>query len=210
MKIPFEEFIAMFESSSCSQPTFYNGFWMRSKLEARWAAVMDSLELYYLYEIENFNTPNGRYLPDFHLPLWNLWLEIKPFRPTISELEKLKCVATKKNSYAILVSGFPYRLDSMRYQPKQTVWRGAEIWIIFPTGKIVRVDVHHFLDVLPRKWRTRVNCALSASGPESFTQTFHSVAQTVVLTPYGDWYRWNEKRNREKQRKAQKSIVTEA
>lgn len=61
--------------------TFYNGYRFRSRLEARWAVFFDALGLAYHYEPEGFLLDDGTpYLPDFFLPAWHAWVEIKPSR----------------------------------------------------------------------------------------------------------------------------------
>lgn len=59
--------------------TRYKGYYFRSRLEARWAVFFDALGLEYQYEPEGFELDNGEwYLPDFFLPHFNSWVEIKP------------------------------------------------------------------------------------------------------------------------------------
>lgn len=59
--------------------TSYKGVTFRSRLEARWAVFFDELHVRWLYEPEGFVLPSGaRYLPDFFLPDFNYWIEIKP------------------------------------------------------------------------------------------------------------------------------------
>lgn len=59
--------------------TRYKGFAFRSRQEARWAVFFDHLKVRWDYEPEGFDLGNGlRYLPDFWLPDWGIWLEIKP------------------------------------------------------------------------------------------------------------------------------------
>lgn len=48
--------------------TRYNGMYFRSRLEARWAVFFDCLGIQYQYEPEKFETPEGRYIPDFFIP----------------------------------------------------------------------------------------------------------------------------------------------
>ncbi len=58
--------------------TRYAGHRFRSRLEARWAVFLDTLDLDWQYEPEGFNLEDGtRYLPDFHVDGVG-WLEIKP------------------------------------------------------------------------------------------------------------------------------------
>ena len=59
--------------------TEYNGYRFRSRLEARWAVFFDALDVRYEYEPEGFELPDGRYLPDFYLPEFRTYIEIKPF-----------------------------------------------------------------------------------------------------------------------------------
>ena len=58
--------------------TEYNGYRFRSRLEARWAVFFDALGIRYEYEPEGFEFDGVRYLPDFYLPEFGLYVEIKP------------------------------------------------------------------------------------------------------------------------------------
>ena len=63
--------------------TVYNGYKFRSRLEARWAVFFDAVGIKYEYEPEGYEVKsmNGktyRYLPDFYLPKFDLYVEIKP------------------------------------------------------------------------------------------------------------------------------------
>lgn len=59
--------------------TEYNGYKFRSRLEARWAVFLDELKVEYQYEPEGFDLHySGWYLPDFYLPAYQTYLEIKP------------------------------------------------------------------------------------------------------------------------------------
>jgi hypothetical protein len=60
-------------------PTTYNGIKFRSRLEARWAVFFDELGIKYLYEYEGFELENKEwYLPDFYLPEYGIYCEVKP------------------------------------------------------------------------------------------------------------------------------------
>ena len=66
--------------------TFYNGYRFRSRLEARWAVFFDSAFIEYQYEPEGYVLGDGScYLPDFYLPLFHLYVEIKPSSVTEDE-----------------------------------------------------------------------------------------------------------------------------
>lgn len=66
--------------------TVYNGYRFRSRLEARWAVFFDAAGIPYDYEPEGFKLENGkRYLPDFYLPWFKAFVEVK--RKNLSEQE---------------------------------------------------------------------------------------------------------------------------
>lgn len=61
--------------------TIYNGYRFRSRLEARWAVFFDEIGIKYEYEKEGYDLGKlGWYLPDFWLPEYELFVEIKPFK----------------------------------------------------------------------------------------------------------------------------------
>ena len=108
--------------------TFYNGYRFRSRLEARWAVFFDALGIDYEYETEGFDLGNGVwYLPDFYIPSWDCYIEIKP----ITEYgynEKADLLAQKSNKKVILCAGEPY-CDG------ESVWR-YKTCAFFPDGDI--------------------------------------------------------------------------
>ncbi len=88
--------------------TIYNGYKFRSRLEARWAVFFDTLDVKYEYEKEGFDIDGVWYLPDFYLPDYSCWVEIKP-DATISEQDdiKIKAFAGATKDKFILISGIP-------------------------------------------------------------------------------------------------------
>lgn len=71
--------------------THYNGYRFRSRLEARWAVFFDAAGIPYEYEPEGFHLPNNEmYLPDFYLPWFKMYVEIKPNHLDEEELSTLK------------------------------------------------------------------------------------------------------------------------
>ena len=61
--------------------THYNGYRFRSRLEARWAVFFDNADIEYEYEPEGFKIGyNTTYLPDFYLPQFNIYVEVKANR----------------------------------------------------------------------------------------------------------------------------------
>jgi hypothetical protein len=62
--------------------TSYKGYRFRSRLEARWAVFFDTLPLRWRYETEGFVVVKDVcYLPDFYLPDWDVYLEVRPDLP---------------------------------------------------------------------------------------------------------------------------------
>lgn len=59
-------------------PTNYNGITFRSRTEARWAVFFEALGIVWEHEREGFDVSGRWYLPDFHLPQFPLWFEVKP------------------------------------------------------------------------------------------------------------------------------------
>lgn len=65
--------------------TLYEGVRFRSRLEARWAVFFDRLGIKWHYEHEGYETPFGRYLPDFWLP--NVYLRHKDQKGVLLEIK---------------------------------------------------------------------------------------------------------------------------
>lgn len=87
--------------------TEYKGYKFRSRLEARWAVLFDQLDIRYEYEPTGFEMRNKtRYLPDFYLPDFDLYGEVKPPREGIlKELEKVSQFVTEDMSKRVLILG---------------------------------------------------------------------------------------------------------
>ena len=92
--------------------TQYNGYKFRSRLEARWAVFFDEIGIKYEYEKEGYNLGAlGWYLPDFYLPEFELWVEIKPNEAseveTVFAYEKAKKLFGGTNKPVLLCFGLP-------------------------------------------------------------------------------------------------------
>jgi hypothetical protein len=71
--------------------TVYHGYRFRSRLEARWAVFFVMANIEFEYEPEGFVLPNGtKYLPDFYLPFFDAYVEIKPKSITQKQREEAK------------------------------------------------------------------------------------------------------------------------
>ncbi len=91
--------------------TSYGGYKYRSRVEARWAVFLDALDIRYEYEPQGFDLKNvGPYLPDFFLPDYEYWLEIKGKCPTADETDKAQQLAIETRQPVFVFYG-PPRFD---------------------------------------------------------------------------------------------------
>lgn len=99
--------------------TRYNGYFFRSRQEARWAVFLDEMRIPYRYEIEGFDFGNEiHYLPDFWLPETKTWLEIKGNMPNEDEILKATLLAQNGKCNVVITwcdfdprSITPYAID---------------------------------------------------------------------------------------------------
>ena len=87
--------------------THYNGYRFRSRLEARHARFLDALGIRYQYEPEGFRLDDLWYLPDFYLPSYDTWIEIKPTMPSYTgeAMEKAKRLFLATSSRVYIFHG---------------------------------------------------------------------------------------------------------
>lgn len=64
-------------SISIAEPVFYKEIKMRSSWEVAIAQELDNRGLDWVYEPQSFETPYGFYTPDFYVPSWKAFLEVK-------------------------------------------------------------------------------------------------------------------------------------
>lgn len=87
--------------------TLYRGVLYRSRLEARWAVFFDALGIRHEYEPQGFQTTWGNYLPDFWLPQFSAYAEVKPTGFTREQKGKCAEVAHGTKCAFILLDGQP-------------------------------------------------------------------------------------------------------
>lgn len=59
------------------------------------------------YEVEGFHLESGLYLPDFFLPHYNLWVEIKGITPTFEEEYILEELVFATGKAGVMFTGLP-------------------------------------------------------------------------------------------------------
>lgn len=100
--------------------TEYLGYRFRSRLESRWAHVLQSIGLSFTYEPEGFEFESGgevsRYLPDFWVKDWQTWLEIKPDTPNEREIKLAELLGDASGRSVIIFAGTPGDHRSARYE----------------------------------------------------------------------------------------------
>jgi len=80
-------------------PTEYAGVRFRSRLEARWAMLLDDKKIRWVYEVEGYELPDGGwYLPDFWLPDIHTFLEVKgPMQQGIEKVWEFAAAVEDEN-----------------------------------------------------------------------------------------------------------------
>jgi hypothetical protein len=88
-------------------PTTYRGVTYRSRTEARWAVFLESLGIDFIYEHETYNLDGRWYLPDFWIPQWHLFIEVKGDEPTQAETKLCFDLAIATRKQVMLAVGAP-------------------------------------------------------------------------------------------------------
>lgn len=91
-------------------PSWWRGVRFRSRTEARWAAFFDALGVRWEYEPEGFQLPDGsRYLPDFWLPDFQLWVEVKGDQgPEYGDWTRIEQLVAGSGHALLLLQGQPH------------------------------------------------------------------------------------------------------
>lgn len=87
--------------------TRHSGYLFRSRQESRTAVLLESLGVQYEYERQGYDLGRaGWYLPDFWLPDYNAWIEVKGAIPTTEERYRAKGLAALSYPVYIIYGGF--------------------------------------------------------------------------------------------------------
>ncbi len=89
-----------------AQDTVYGGILYCSKLEASWAEFFDQNQIRHKYELEKVDLGIDKYTPDFWLPEFGLWIEIKPYRQHKAH-SKCYRLAIESRRHVLLIQGKP-------------------------------------------------------------------------------------------------------
>lgn len=93
--------------------TQYKGYRFRSRLEARWAVFFDAMNWQWQYEVEGYKFDDGTcYLPDFYLPHYDIFIEIKGQAPNRAEIEKAIALGSGSGKAVAVVAGLPLEAET--------------------------------------------------------------------------------------------------
>lgn len=101
-------------------PTIYKGQKFRSRIEAKWAVLFDLLKIVWVYEPDGFELSTGKYLPDFYLPEYEAFVEVKPYyikgdKQVAAWLEKGRMVANLTGKTFLFLFGNPNLLPTVLF-----------------------------------------------------------------------------------------------
>lgn len=102
--------------------TRYAGCRFRSRTEARWAVFFDAIGVRWEFEKEGFELPSGRYLPDFWIPDWNVWFEVKGDYPNSVE------VALAEELFSASQQNFAFAVGAPNPNEDNILWWQRENW----------------------------------------------------------------------------------
>lgn len=94
--------------------TVYKGHRFRSRTEARWAVFFDTIGLQWHYETEGYELGLSKtwYLPDFYMPTWDKYVEIKSLnQPTVEEIKKAALLVQHSGKPVLMLIGQPWPGD---------------------------------------------------------------------------------------------------
>lgn len=82
----------------------HNGVWMRClNSEGVFARELDRAGIQWLYEPRRFKTSLGSYLPDFYLPEFNIWIDVKGTRPEPESYAKMQAFRKEFGKCLVIV-----------------------------------------------------------------------------------------------------------
>lgn len=109
--------------------TWYKGFKFRSRNEARYAVGFDAAGIEWRYENEGYVLPNGTpYLPDFYLPEFDMYVEIKGSNVMAKPASRTLYLAGKMGTLRCYRTPFSFELHAHNQVigPVDEEWHGSE------------------------------------------------------------------------------------
>lgn len=137
----------------------YNGTMYRSRTEARWAIMFDAAGIEFQYEPDGFDLRGEWYVPDFWVPAWNSYVEVKQdgFPLLTGWWPRERCAAELLNEESgkdvYLSPGSPSPDRWMyRWQSDKVSSDRVYLATLVPASCIVKAKKHRFdWDIRPRE-----------------------------------------------------------
>jgi hypothetical protein len=116
---------------------------MRSHSETCVADAMDQLGVTWLYEHQRVDTRHGWYVPDFYLPMANLFIEVKGAPPTREEIDKAMDAQAETGSPVLFAHGRPKMEMASVHGGRYSYFtdKGEVGWSSFEVSKLVRLGM---------------------------------------------------------------------
>jgi hypothetical protein len=136
-------------------PTLYNGVRYRSRTEARWAVFFTHLKLSFEWEPEGYDLGAVRYLPDFLVHSWGIYVEVKGINPTPLEMQKARLLCQASGKGVWIVVGQPAQQHGYFFAPQTNLSRPA-ISYINRCRRCASLVLNHWNpnEDLPEEWGT--------------------------------------------------------
>lgn len=129
-------------------PTRHKGRFYRSRLEARWSVFFDSMGIQFRYEPERFKLTDGStYLPDFYLPEYDWFCEVKPDIRALIRAPKAFLMARDLRLSVMVLDGEPDFKEYIGFQPYTEESKS----VVFDGGIPFSLDVDAFRDCRGRR-----------------------------------------------------------
>lgn len=116
-------------------PTEYRGVLFRSRTEARWATLLDLMGIRWEYEAEGYQLQSCWYLPDFWLPQFNAFAEVKGTAEQWDDTAttKYKELALTTGRCVLLLDSFmPDNHHVRAVLPQVDVDEAMQLWVAIP------------------------------------------------------------------------------
>lgn len=93
---------------------YHRGVWMRClNSEGVFAEELDKCGIAWLYEPKRFKTSVGVYIPDFYLPEFDIWIEVKGYPPLPKSLAKMSAFRQEYSKCLVVV--YQHELPAIKY-----------------------------------------------------------------------------------------------
>lgn len=130
-------------------PTKYNRHLFRSRLEARYAIYFDELNVEWVYEGEGYDLDGVRYLPDFYLPKYKIYAEIKPKELNALEHKKCRLLVNATQKRVVELIGLPHTDTNTVIIPSQhficPIYGEHDVYEEFKQSKICKCGAKHHI-----------------------------------------------------------------